>query len=102
MNSTFGRSWDYMIKIVKAANLLDIMKMHPDMSDDEVTPEYVLKNICIIGDVEECVRQLEDLWEATGGFGTLLMIAHDWDDKARWMQSMNLLADEVVPALPSV
>ena len=102
VNSTFGRSWAYMIKIVKAANLLDIMKLHPDMSDDEVTLEYVLKNLCIIGDVEECVRQLEELWEVTGGFGTLLMIAHDWDDKARWLCSMKLLANRVVPALPSV
>ena len=102
VNSTFGRSWNYMIKIVKAANLLDIMKLHPDMSDDEVTLEYVLENLCIIGDVEECVRQLEDLWEVTGGFGTLLMIAHDWDDKARWLRSMKFLANEVVPALPSV
>ncbi len=78
------------------------MKLHPDMSDDEVTLEYVLENLCIIGDVEECVRQLEDLWEVTGGFGTLLMIAHDWDDKARWLRSMKFLANEVVPALPSV
>ena len=30
-------------------------------------------------------------------FGVLLMIAHDWDDPARWKRSMELLAKEVMP-----
>ena len=36
-----------------------------------------------------------------GGFGTLLALAHDWDDEERWRRSYELLAREVVPALPS-
>jgi limonene 1,2-monooxygenase len=47
------------------------------------------------------VRQLRAIWDQTGGFGTLLMIAHDWDDRTKWLRSMELLAREVVPALPS-
>ena len=35
-------------------------------------------------------------------FDTLLMIAHDWDDRVLWERSMALLANEVVPKLPSV
>jgi hypothetical protein len=30
------------------------------------------------------------------------MIAHDWDDKAKWQRSMDLLATRVVPSLPSL
>jgi hypothetical protein len=30
------------------------------------------------------------------------MIAHDWDDKAKWQRSMELLAKEIVPALPTL
>ena len=82
--------------------MLSLMKHDLDISDDEVTPEYVLKHLCIIGDVDECIRQLRALWDVTGGFGTLLMMAHDWDDRAKWMRSMELLAKEVVPALPTV
>ena len=26
-------------------------------------------------------------------------ITHDWDDKGKWLRSMELLADRVVPAL---
>ena len=53
------------------------MKHDLDIPDDEVTPEYVLKHLCIIGDVDECIRQLHALWDVTGGFGTLLMMA-EW------------------------
>jgi hypothetical protein len=45
---------------------------------------------------------LHEVWDQTGGFGTFLMIAHDWDDKARWVRSMKLLMDNVVPAMPSL
>jgi hypothetical protein len=55
-----------------------------------VTTEYVLKHQCIIGDTKTCKQRLEELWETTGGFGTLLMIAHDWDDKAKWLRSMDV------------
>jgi limonene 1,2-monooxygenase len=67
-----------------------------------VTPEYILRHLCIIGDVDTCIRRLHDLWDITGGFGTLLMIAHDWDDKEKWLRSTRLLSQEVVPALPDV
>ena len=102
LNSAFARSYDYLIKVLKAANMLHIVKHNLDVSDNEVTPEYMMKHDLIIGDVDECIRQLQDTWEVTGGFGTLLMIAHDWDDKAKWIRSMELLANEVVPMLPVI
>lgn len=101
-NSAFGRSFEYLIFMLRANNNLAIMKHDPSVPDDEVTVEYLMKHLCIIGDVAECTRQLQNLWETTGGFGTLLMIAQDWDDRARWQRSIKLLAQEVVPALPSL
>ncbi len=101
LNSAFSGSFDYLIKLIGRGRL-DGLKGNREMSDDEMTPEYAVKNLAIVGDVDECIRQLQDLWEVTGGFGTLLMIAHDWDDKAKWTRSMALLKNEVVPVLPSV
>jgi alkanesulfonate monooxygenase SsuD/methylene tetrahydromethanopterin reductase-like flavin-dependent oxidoreductase (luciferase family) len=75
------------------------MKEDPDMPDEELTAEYVVRRLAIVGSVEECIRRLQDVQEQTGGFGTLLAIAHDWDDKARWLRSMELLKKEVLPAL---
>ena len=80
--------------------MLHLMKHDPDVPDQDVTPDYLLKHLCIVGDVNECIRQLEDLWEITGGFGTLMMIAYDWDDKPKWLNSMELLTKEVLPSLP--
>ncbi len=97
-----GRSFaEYMLHLLAAAKILGMMKEDPALPDAEVTVEYVLQHLCIIGDPESCRRQLQAVWEQTGGFGTLVMIAHDWDDPARWRRSLELLATEVVPALPS-
>ena len=99
-NSQFARSFEYLIALLTSANMLHLMKHDPEVPDQEVDPEYVLKHLCIVGDVDECVRQLQEVWEITGGFGTLMMIAYDWDDKSRWLRSIDLLAKQVVPALP--
>ena len=32
-----------------------------------------------------------------GGFGTLLVIAHEWPDPAVWDRSMTLLSNDVMP-----
>ena len=98
-NSQFARSFEYLIAILKSANMLHLMKHDPAVADQEVDPEYLLERLCIVGDVDECVRQLQEVQEITGGFGTLMMIAYDWDDKARWLRSIDLLAREVLPAL---
>ena len=100
LNSTFGRSFDYMFKLIGPGRL-DAMKNDLALPDASINAEYGVKSLSIVGDVDECIRQLQALWEVTGGFGTLLMIGHDWDDKARWTRSMELLYHEVLPALPS-
>ncbi len=99
-NSVFARSFDYLIRILTSAKMLDVVKCDPDMSDADVTPDYFVDQICIVGDVEEVKRQLHELWDEVGGFGTLLSIAHDWDDREKWIRSTELLAREVVPTLP--
>lgn len=101
LNSAFGRSFDYLIKLIGAGRL-DNLKADPAMPDSAVTVEYCVNELAIVGDVEECTRRLRELWEVTGGFGTLLMIAHDWDDRAKWQRSIELLKNEVVPALPTL
>ena len=39
------------------------------------------------------------LVEETGPFGTLVLMSYDWDDKASWLHSMQLFAEELMPAL---
>ncbi|MCB9151977.1 MAG: LLM class flavin-dependent oxidoreductase [Caldilineaceae bacterium] len=101
LNSAFARSFEYLINII-GQDRLDNWKLDPGMPGAQVTPEYAVRNLAIVGDVEECTRRLQELWDITGGFGTLLMMGHDWDDPVRWKRSVELLKNEVMPALPSV
>ena len=101
-NGAFGRSFEYLLALLRSADMLNLVKHDPSVPDNDVTVEYVLKNLCIIGDVRSCQEQLQDLWEITGGFGTLLMIKHDFDDPDRWKNCMQVLAEDIVPALPDV
>ena len=102
LNGTFRTSVEYLVGIFAAANVLALVKADPEMPDEDVTTEYMLKKVCIIGDVKSCIRQLEEVWEVSGGFGTLLMTSKDWDDRAKWRRSMEWLATKVLPALPTI
>jgi hypothetical protein len=44
-------------------------------------------------------RQLRELRNEIGDFGTLVLVAHDFDDKDGWLHSLDLFAGEVLPAL---
>ena len=46
-------------------------------------------------------RQLQALRSEIGDFGSLVLVAHDFDDKADWLHSLDLFANEVLPALES-
>jgi alkanesulfonate monooxygenase SsuD/methylene tetrahydromethanopterin reductase-like flavin-dependent oxidoreductase (luciferase family) len=64
-----------------------------------VTLEYLLDNIWIVGSPETVARKIAALGAAVGGFGTLLVIAHEWQPRAAWERSMTLLSREVLPRL---
>src|SRR2546426_6357014 len=65
----------------------------------EVTLEYLCDNIWIVGSPDTVATKLARLAEDVGGFGTLLVIAHEWTPRGAWERSMRLLKEEVVPRL---
>ena len=102
MNGAFGASFHYLRTLLNNAEMLDLVKHDPAVPDEDVTLEYIFKNLCIIGDRKSCIEQLECLWEETDGFGTLLFTKHDFDDAEQWNRCVHELVEHVVPALPSV
>ena len=90
---------DYFLRSLPRAKLLDLMKQDKSMADSDVTPEYLVDNIMIVGSQEEVTEKLSDLYQEVGGFGTLLAMGHEWSPKEQWINSMNILAKEVVPKL---
>jgi hypothetical protein len=53
--------------------------------------------VIIAGDPEHVTHRLLELRDRIGRFGTLVLTAHDWDDRDRWIHHLKLFAREVVP-----
>src|SRR5438046_2479182 len=73
----------------------------PAMPDSDVTLPYLLDNIWIVGDPDTVAAKLAKLRDEVGGFGALLVIAHEWRPQAAWERSMVLLREQVLPRLAS-
>jgi limonene 1,2-monooxygenase len=52
----------------------------------------------VIGTPDDAIAQIQRLREQSGGFGTFLVMAHEWADRHATLQSYELLAREVMPA----
>lgn len=89
----------YFKPLLSSMNMLGLMKTDPNMADSEVTPEYLVDNIWVVGSPDEVADKLRRLHHEVGGFGVLLAMAHEWQPKERWQRSMTLLARDVMTRL---
>ena len=69
------------------------------MPDSDITVDYLLDNIWVVGDPDTVAAKLARLRDDVGGFGTLLVIAHEGRPRTAWERSMTLLQNEVLPRL---
>jgi alkanesulfonate monooxygenase SsuD/methylene tetrahydromethanopterin reductase-like flavin-dependent oxidoreductase (luciferase family) len=100
LEGVLARDWrEYFIPLLGAGDRLSLCKVDPAMPDSEVTPEYLLDNIWIVGDPDEVTRKLRAVIDATGGFGTLLLQGHEWQPRDKWERSMRLFIEEVAPRI---
>ena len=103
IDGVIGRDWEgYFLQSLRGAKMLMALKSDQSMPDDEITLDYLCDNIWIVGDVDEVTRKLRKLYDDVGGFGTLLVIGHEWDPRDKWDRSFHLLTNEVLPRIPSV
>ena len=95
-----GRNYDvHQLPSRKGTVQMELMKLDPGMKDEEVTVEYLMENVWIVGDPKECADKIRALYEEVGGFGTLLSITADSDDASWDHESLTLLAEEVGPRI---
>ena len=100
LNGTLARDFtEYFMKLLPRVKMLDLLKTDVNMPDSDVTIEYLMDNIWIVGSPDEVARKLRDLYTAVGGFGWLLTMGHEWIPKDKWVRSHELLAREVLPQL---
>ena len=79
--------------------MFSLIKNNPEMQDSDVTIDYLIENVWIVGSVETVTQKLENLFHIVGGFGTLLIMGHEWLPEDKWKSSFTLMMKEVIPAL---
>jgi alkanesulfonate monooxygenase SsuD/methylene tetrahydromethanopterin reductase-like flavin-dependent oxidoreductase (luciferase family) len=99
-SNSLGSCIQYILDLTRATAPAGIAmwKRDEEQADSECTLDYFMDDVVIAGDPEDVTRQLLELREEIGAFGTLVLTAHDWDDRDRWTHSLELFAREVVPA----
>ena len=87
----------YFFRLLPKVGMMGLLKNDPDMPDSDVTMDYLIDHVFIVGSVDEVAQRLNDLRGEIGGFGTLLAMGHEWDPYDAWLESMSLLKNEVLP-----
>ena len=97
--NSLGQNYEYIGRLFDKGLGRGIYKRDLDMSDADCNLDFLMNEQIIAGDVDQVLRRLLELIEETGTFGTLILMSYDWDDKESWLHSMELFADELMPAL---
>lgn len=69
----------------------------PDEDIKGFVQAYADSDSVVIGTPDEAVEYIEGLLEQSGGFGTFLLLGHDWAPPDRTLNSYRLFAREVIP-----
>jgi alkanesulfonate monooxygenase SsuD/methylene tetrahydromethanopterin reductase-like flavin-dependent oxidoreductase (luciferase family) len=77
----------------------NLFKDDPDMSDDDVTLDYVLDRLVIWGTPDKVADDILAFREEVGPFGSLVYAGHDWADVALARRSKVLMAEQVLPRI---
>lgn len=89
---------EYLLPLFGAFQFTPLFKHDPSVPDADVTPEYLVDHGWLVGSVDTVTEKLAQMYDDLGGFGTVLVLTFDYaDDPGPWMQSMELLAKQVMP-----
>lgn len=103
MNGTLARDFEgYFLKLLPYSKQLRLLKDDPNMPDSDVTLDYILDNIWIVGSPDHVAERIHELHDTVGGFGVLLTMGHEWHPRDQWERSITMLKDEVLPRLEAL
>lgn len=75
------------------------LPLAPDTTHhDHVVDALNASGFAVIGTPDDAIAQINRLAEQSGGFGTYLLMAHEWADPAATQRSYELFARTVMPA----
>jgi alkanesulfonate monooxygenase SsuD/methylene tetrahydromethanopterin reductase-like flavin-dependent oxidoreductase (luciferase family) len=98
--NSLGACIQYILDLTQATapNGVTMWKRDEQQADSDCTLDYFMDDVILVGDPTHVTQQLLQLREQAGPFGTLILTAHDWDDRDQWIRSLELFTREVVPA----
>ena len=67
------------------------------ISRSDLVSAYADSPNVLIGTPDDAIEYIERLLEESGGFGTFLMLGHDWADRDRTINCYRLMARTVIP-----
>ena len=97
--NSLGKNYEYIGRLFDKGLGRQIYKRDLEQSNEDCNLDYLMTEQIIAGDVDEVLRRLQAFIEETGPFGTLILMSYDWDDKQSWLHSLDLFANELMPAL---
>jgi alkanesulfonate monooxygenase SsuD/methylene tetrahydromethanopterin reductase-like flavin-dependent oxidoreductase (luciferase family) len=99
--NSMGRCIEYILELTRRASAtgVSIWKRDAQMADGDCNLDYFMNEVVIAGDPDSVTAQVLRLRERIGRFATLVLVAHDWDDRSSWSRSLELFGKHVAPAL---
>ncbi|HLG89089.1 MAG TPA: LLM class flavin-dependent oxidoreductase [Alphaproteobacteria bacterium] len=99
INGEIGTSWrTYLLPMLKEWGMLGTCKHDQSVADSDVTVEYLVDKVWIVGSPKTVTEKLDAMRRKVGQFGCLLQVIYDHleeFDAYRW--SLTALAQEVLP-----
>lgn len=90
----------YLIPIWRRFGMMDGYAKDAGIDPADADLEFLVDNVFLVGSPDTVKEKISALFDATGGWGTLQVEAHDYyDDPAPWFQSLELISKEVAPSI---
>lgn len=94
-----GYCWqEYLLPIYKRHGFLQGYLDDAGATESDIDMEFLADHVWIVGSPQTVIEKLGALFDATGGWGTILVQSQDYSDTPEpWNESLRLLANEVAP-----
>ena len=78
-------------------NVANLPLLPDDVDTGDFVQAYADHDVAVIGTPDDAIEAIERVQEATGGFGCIMLMAHDWANTRATEQSFELFARYVMP-----
>jgi len=95
--NSLGRCIEYILELTRRGPGVGPWKRNPRQHDQECHLDYFLDEVLLVGDPRDVAMQINALRRQVGHFETLVLVAHDFDDRSAWFNSLELFVNEVLP-----